>query len=710
MTSDDRRRAIGKVVSVAADRLVVELHRGNDNFTIVGFDDIHYVARLGSFVIIPVGAEYVVTEVVGLREKDPSATRLSSDTDVNLDKAESAKYLDLVPVGMLPQKRDGDFRFGVSTFPSLYADALYTIDDELDRIFEVAGWEEAVFPSSAIPTTRLRALTIGSSVVFKGYDVKVKVDEFFGGHSAILGNTGSGKSCTIATTLQSLFEKPNELIARGATFVVLDVNGEYRRAFAKLPQPIKRLYLRVSANPQDVPPVPLDAAESTATFRLPHWFMSVEEWELLLRASERTQQPVLRSALGLSSLYATNADPRLDAMKDHILASCIGVILSSDAGSPTKKDRIMAILSSLSTDRLNSSKLSSMIAISYGEMKNIQQLNSVVAECIQDEVTLPSYSHAEFEFSALERALELALLYEEAHGNRQIRDYCSQMLTRLKWIRHREEFAFLRVPPAELQPEERNLEAFVDRFLGLSRTENGYKKAAQIVILDMNEAADEVVEVASAVMARLVFDRLRRTEPRNRLPINLILEEAHRYVAERPSRYAIDATRVFERIAKEGRKYGMFLMVSSQRPSELSTTVLSQCSNYMIHRIQNPDDLAHIRQMTPFISESVLKRLPSLPKQHALIFGNSVNLPTTFRVRDVDPKPKSDDAPIRDLWFIPPDATLPLVTSSGQGRAGEDSTESEMNWPEAEEPEFDNSAATPDDFPDSEGDDAEPEW
>jgi hypothetical protein len=78
-------------------------------------------------------------------------------------------------------------------------------------------------------------------------------------------------------------------------------------------------------------------------------------------------------------------------------------------------------------------------------------------------------------------------------------------------------------------------------------------------ILDMNEAADEVVEVASAVMARLVFDRLRRAEPRNRLPVNLILEEAHRYVAEHPSRYAIDASRIFERIAKEGRKYGMFL-------------------------------------------------------------------------------------------------------------------------------------------------------
>ena len=122
-------------------------------------------------------------------------------------------------------------------------------------------------------------------------------------------------------------------------------------------------------------------------------------------------------------------------------------------------------------------------------------------------------------------------------------------------------------------------------------------------------------------------------------------------MAENPSRYAIDASRIFERIAKEGRKYGIFLMIASQRPSELSRTVLSQCSNFVVHRIQNPDDLLHIRQMTPFVSESVLKRLPSLPKQHALIFGNAVNLPTTFRVRDSIPRPKSDDAAMRELWF-----------------------------------------------------------
>ena len=108
---------------------------------------------------------------------------------------------------------------------------------------------------------------------------------------------------------------------------------------------------------------------------------------------------------------------------------------------------------------------------------------------------------------------------------------------------------------------------------------------------------------------------------------------------------------MFDRVAKEGRKYGLFLIVASQRPSELSKTVLSQCSNFVVHRIQNPDDLSQIRQMSPSISEGVLRRLPSLPKQHALVFGNAVNLPTTFKVRSADPLPASDDAKIVNLWF-----------------------------------------------------------
>lgn len=655
MTTDDRRRAIGKVVSVAADRLVVELHGGTANFTVVGFDDVHYVARLGSFVVMPAQAEYVVAEIVGLREKDsPQTSRNVTGDPVEMNKAASAKYLDLVPVGTLPQQRDGAFRFGVSTFPSLYADALYVLDEELDRIFEVQSAREIIpKPLGDGKSTRFNALSIGTSAIFKDYDIKVRVDEFFGGHSAVLGNTGSGKSCTVATLLQSLFEKRDEYFARGATFLLLDVNGEYRTAFSELPKDIKRHYLKLEANPLAPPVVPLDPSETTSVFRLPHWFMSVEEWELLLRASERTQQPVLRTALGLSTLFAVNGAAALDELRNHILASCLLYVMQGDAGTPSKKDRITALLSTFHTDALNISAVHSKIEVKYGEMADAKGFSDLLTSLVRDDVSLPNYANRQFAFDDLENALDLALLYEEAHGNRQIRDYCSQMITRFKWIREREEFAFLRVPPDQLQPFERDVVQFVERCVGLSREGGKFKKSSQVIILDMNEAVDEVVEVASAVIARLIFDRLRKAEPRNRMPVNLVLEEAHRYVAERPSGYAIDASRIFQRIAKEGRKYGLFLMVASQRPSELSKTVLSQCSNFVVHRIQNPEDLQHIRQMTPFVSESVMKRLPSLPKQHALIFGNAVNLPTTFKVRDVKPKPKSDDAAIRDLWFRP---------------------------------------------------------
>jgi len=102
----------------------------------------------------------------------------------------------------------------------------------------------------------------------------------------------------------------------------------------------------------------------------------------------------------------------------------------------------------------------------------------------------------------------------------------------------------------------------------------------------------------------------------------------------------------------------MLLLISSQRPSELSKTVLSQCSNFIVHRIQNPEDLAHIRQITPHISDTILKRMPSIPTQHALIFGHAVNLPTTFKVNEAKPKPKSDNNRISENWFKPKSHTV----------------------------------------------------
>ncbi|MBD9597391.1 ATP-binding protein [Ensifer sp. ENS05] len=671
MSDDNRKRAIGKVISVAADRFVVEMHPGTDNFTVVGFDDVHYVARLGSFLMIPTQSEYIVVEVVGLRERDASSPSDRND----FDRAGASKYLDVVPVGMLPT-RGGGFRFGVSLFPSLYADVLYALDGELDRIFETQAAIEpsvgmGVGPCQPENATRYRVLPIGKSVVFEGYDVKVRLDEFFGGHVAVLGNTGSGKSCTVAAILQSLFGKADEHYARGATFIVFDVNGEYHSALKDL------------ANKEGaigVEHVVLNG--TTSGFRLPHWFLDLAEWELLLQASERTQVPILRMALGLSTLFSSKSTAELVSIRNHILAKCISQILRDDSSSPSKHDRIIGILQRFNTDAINAGTIRPFVRINYGQLADSEGLSDYLTGddgFELEDLKMPDYRNLPFDFAALGEAIDLAILYSEAYGNRQIRDYCSQMVTRFQALQDRKEYEFLRHERGDIAGSSGESE-FLATLVGLVVRDEQHIKAKQIIVIDMNDVDDEVVELVSSVIARMLFRLLRRAEPRNRFPIHLLLEEAHRYISATPSRYAIDATKIFERIAKEGRKYGMFVMLASQRPSELSKTVLSQCSNFLVHRIQNPDDLSQIRQMTPFISDMVLKRLPSLPRQHALVFGTSVNLPTTFKVRQAAPRPRSDDTKVVDLWF------------HEEGRA----VEIRLNAPTAGEPDYDGEAEVDD--------------
>lgn len=671
MNKEDKQRVIGKVVAINSDRFTIELLGGIDNFNVNGFDDIHYFAQLNSYVIIPYQNYYIVAEVAGVREKDLNVP-FSNPTDQILSKVKSGKYLEVLPIGTLKNKEDKgkhtSFDFGVSVYPALYTDTLYIKESELDAIFNVEDQEEPVCSSPrghknncTCTTKRYKTLSIGKSTIFPDYAVKVDIDKFFGSHTAVLGNTGSGKSCTISAMVQELY-RYKEYSATGSSFIFFDVNGEYGQAFSQLNQynpdiEVSRFALEVE-----------DGDEITKEFTLPHWYLNIDEWALLLQATEKTQLPILRNTLGLAVFFT--ADENTEELKNHILATCITQILRDESSSPSKKDRIVSILQKFSTQEINLAReftyahedgsetdhiLRDCLTIHFGEIRGLRPLigfleskdedgNSVF---ITDSFQMPVYDkNQKFSFDVLENAMDLALLYEEAHGNRQIRDYCSSLVTRLKSLRDRSDFSFLR-------QKRGSIDVFKRRFLGQVKQKESVKilKKKQVVIIDLSAGEDEIVEIISCVLSRIIYETAKQITPRNSYPINLVLEEAHRYIGNDPQRSFLKANKIFESIAKEGRKFGTFLMISSQRPSELSETVLSQCSNFIVHRIQNPADLSHIRQITPHISETILRRLPSIPTQHALIFGQSVNLPTTFKVNVASPKPKSDNNQISENWF-----------------------------------------------------------
>lgn len=645
MIRDDKQRVIGKLVNINSEKFTVELLNQSINFTVNGFDDIYQYAQINGYVILPYQDFYIVAEIFGVREKDADV-RWKGEKEQILSKSNSVKYLDINPIGTIQNKK---FKYGISVFPTLYTDVLYIKKEELDIIFDLVNEIEIVENTDL---TKLKLLDIGTSTIFPDYKVKIDINGFFGAHSAVLGNTGSGKSCTISSMIQKLFEKEN-FSAVGASFVFFDVNGEYHKAFSQIENTdIEIKYLSINE---------LKSKESFDTtygdlkvndkieyseFKLPHWFLNIDEWALLLQASERTQLPILRSALGILALNN-------DSHFNHIVSKLLFHIIQNE-NPGARGTKSSAVINNYSKDPFDKKILSkhyfnSQFGTFQGTTPQISETNQnnffiELTKYLVDDFKVPSFnSSIKFDFNKIEEAIDMAIMYEESFGNKQIRDYCSTMITRFKSLKERDEFKFLTENEEDIVKEN-----FINQILGVS---DDAKKKTQVTIIDLNAVEDEVVEVISSVISRMIFEKLKNLDPRNSFPVNLTLEEAHRYISEKKSTSFGEANKIFERIAKEGRKYGLFLLVSSQRPSELSKTVLSQCSNFIIHRIQNPEDLNHIRQMTPHISTNIMSRLPSIPRQHALVFGHSVQIPTLFKVNDAKPTPHSNDNDIITNWF-----------------------------------------------------------
>lgn len=320
----------------------------------------------------------------------------------------------------------------------------------------------------------------------------------------------------------------------------------------------------------------------------------------------------------------------------------MGIINSSDT-SPSKADKLKAIISHFGTNEIGMDTdiqgmtLRKGIEISYGSMPNeekvIKYLTAYLkADIIQETVMGMMVPYSLDEFC---QAVEFATLYEGSISSQRIQEYTATLLTRLQTIQEGIQGKILS------KTQYISVDEYVDNLLGQN----------QIVDVDISSLDDASAEVVTKVLAKLLLDYLKRRANKADMPINFLIEEAHRFVRNETS-YGAVGYNIFERIAKEGRKYGMLLGISSQRPSELSKTVVSQCSNFIIHRVQNPDDLQYISKMVPYINQNMIDRLTYLQTGHALVFGSAINLPTLTKFAQAEPRTDSDNAQISEKWYI----------------------------------------------------------
>lgn len=613
-------RSIGKLTAVSQAGIVADIYEELGSY-ISTIDGIRFVGEVGSYVSIHDIGRTVIGEITSITEKP-------NYSNTEYSKPNSTRQ---IYIGLVGEIIAGKFYFGVSKMPLIFSDVDIISEEDLRIMLEVT--DDEIIIDETKGKTRATLLNIGSSVVFPDYKVAVNIDKFFGFHFAVFGNTGAGKSNTVALIMQNIYSK-RDYSARGSKFVFIDANGEYQQAFSNLNNVNPDIRVKNF--------VATDDEEASNSFEIPVWALSADDWAILLHATEKTQVPILKRAIDLAKIFF-DPENKDSSVKDHILASTLlGIIRSSDS-SPSKEDKMIATLTAFHTDNISLESnvdggitLREAISVSYGKFRSEESVIAFLVSFQKDEISdlvlkgrMVTYNIQEFY-----QAVQFATLYEGSISSQRIQEYTSTLVTRLQALQDGIQGKIL------TKTSYTSIEEYLQSILGDN----------QIVNIDISLLDDASAEVVTKVLAKLLLDYLKKKK-KAETPINFVIEEAHRFVRNETN-YGAVGYNIFERIAKEGRKYGLLLGISSQRPSELSKTVVSQCSNFIIHRVQNPDDLQYISRMVPYVNQGMIDRLTYLQIGHALVFGTAINLPTLTCFKKADPHPDSDNAKISEKWYV----------------------------------------------------------
>ena len=520
------------------------------------------------------------------------------------------------------------FTLGSASKPSFKSTIRVIRADELELLF---GKQQLEFGYT----------NFGMSNIYRGYKINVDINEFFNSHFAVLGNTGSGKSSGIASILQKLYTATANPPINSSVFF-FDAYGEYNHAFSKLhsinPKLNFKSYTTNINNPEE------------EILRIPIWLLDVDDLALLLDATSPSQLPIIEKTLRLVPIL-TGTSENVIKRKNDIIARALQDILLSGAESTKIRDQVVGVLTKFNTPTLN---LETQIVqpgyvrtfkqcLYIDQTGKMQEMELVVefirAYILEDSLEIKEEELNKFyTLNDLELAMDFALISEGILKSNKVFDIANIMSVRLHSLATGENKEFF------------TYKDFVTRDEYINRLITVNSAPAQIINFNINYVDDRIAKVITKILSRMLFIKASENNPRGSHAYHIIIEEAHRYV-QNDLDVALLGYNIFERISKEGRKYGIFLALITQRPSELSDTCVSQCANFIILRTVHPVDLKYIKEMIPNISEEVVVQLKNLKAGNCIAFGQAFKIPTVMYLELPDPTPLSNNVDLKSVWY-----------------------------------------------------------
>ena len=488
-------------------------------------------------------------------------------------------------------------------------------------------------------------LYIGKNITYTGFNVSADINNFFSNHFAIIGNTGSGKSCTVARLFQNLFYR-KQYIPNKAHFALFDVYGEYHTALDMIN---KTKYCRCKYLTTDV-----SQFNTSEIVKIPPYFLEADDYALLLNATSAEQIPIIEKALKYVYLF-TEDESKVIAYKNNIIAKAVLDILTSGKNSAQIRDQVFAILTTFNTSDINLESeivqpgytrtlMQCLMIDNTGKINAIQLVTEFIERFVNEELKLDENMRPKnYTLKDLYNAFEFALISEGILKSDKVYDMNNILKVRLDNILNGDYGKYFEYD------EYITREEYIKRLYTNSNDE-----AVQIVNFNLNYVDERFAKTLTKIFSKLFLNYAMDIKDNTRFSVEIMLEEAHRYV-QRDSDLEVLGYNIFDRITKEGRKYGVILGLITQRPSELSVTSLSQCSNYIVLRMFHPDDLQIIRGITHSISDHDLEKLKSLTPGTALCFGSAFRLPVYTKIDKPNPMPTSTNVDISAQWFTEAD-------------------------------------------------------
>lgn len=535
----------------------------------------------------------------------------------------------ILHVNLIGQIKDNQFVTGISKKPSL------------DSIVKIVSKEKVPFIIGMPTYKENRDLLLGTSPIYDDVKIGVNINEFFSKHFAIIGSTGSGKSCGVARIFQNLFSKKMSVPYKASIFL-FDAYGEYHDAFKNIntinPNISFKTYTTNTKGDSEIMKIPL-------------WFLGVDDIALLLNAEKASQLTIIEKALKYVTIFGRE-ESSVIKYKNDIIARALLDILSSGNSPAQIRDQIFSVLSYYHTSELNletpvvqpgyTRPLKQCFVIdATGKIRDMELVSSIINSYLMEEynLELPDGSFR-YTLKDLKDAFEFALISEGVLNSQKIYDDLNILKVRLHTLVNSDNHIYFDYP--EFISKEKYIR-------NLMTAENG--KKAQIINFNINYIDDRLAKTITKIYSKLLFDYAKSLEKKATYPFHIVLEEAHRYVQNDNDTYLLGYN-IFDRITKEGRKYGVLLGLITQRPSELSETAISQCSNFLIFKVQHPKDVNYIKEMVPNITEETVKKIKLLPPGMCMAFGSGFKVPVIVKFDMPNPAPNSASCDITNSWFV----------------------------------------------------------